>query len=880
MHTGPLRVVLSRPAIGQRLLGIACGCLGLTSGCLPDLDPPPDDGVGVAIYDPDTSTIPFPNDLATDILTGRVLLDADDATDATKQFFNVINLLDGFFPNSQVFTTVSERLDPDTVNSNNVIVVDLTDETAPLPKLTIDLDDTGTKIRITPNPQWTRDHRYGIALRGGRDGLRTEDDDVIIGDELMVFLKARDPLVDNKGRARLSPLESIERSMLIQMESARALNAQLLDRLEAAQVVRRDDVAQAWTFKTHSRPSIVFDPQTAPVSSLPFSRIPFPNDFVRDQSTGLVALPELPVDVPEVLRPLLEVARLNSLDGFSTTAAITIPIDAPLKAASLTPGNVLLINTDDLKPVPIAVSQRDGNLVLQPLVPLEPGAIHFVGISDVVTDDSGSSAAPFPMTVLLRSEFPLADGEGNSLVDGLADADAAQLEVARRQFKLPIEVLRLNRLTREHIVGMFGFKTQRTTTRLQEIRKELRDAIQRDATFDDVTVTFESFASALAAGRIPGSQSSTNIAFVATGTFRTLNYIDPATGSFDEAPEMGVLRFVATFPATVAAPRIVLLQHDFGGWRHDLFPLADQLAGTGVATLRIDAPNHGDRSLCRVSTDCAGAGTCDLSTGRCSTDFVRDADGKPLASGRGFTFGRGRMSTKELFNSRDLMRQAAVDLFQATNVARATGPESLAAAASGTGFNGARASVQFVGNGLGGMLGTVFTAVEADVRRAVLSAAASSLVDLFFTSTALGPELQADLALVGIAQATPELEQFRTIARWILDPAEPANYARFSVAQPLDDFAIEDAEGDPVQMSRRELLVLKAGNDNVVPGSLTDELAKVLAPNPNITEGLLFKAYAGACHDFLTQACTGGAQARQDVLDFLAGAAVAGVEVR
>lgn len=171
-------------------------------------------------------------------------------------------------------------------------------------------------------------------------------------------------------------------------------------------------------------------------------------------------------------------------------------------------------------------------------------------------------------------------------------------------------------------------------------------------------------------------------------------------------------------------------------------------------------------------------GTCEAD-GKCEGgDFARDAGGRPLISGWNL------LNLTNFFATRDNFREQVIDLSQLVQVLRATVPTSLANRISSAGGMGAAtldlSKINYAGQNLGGILGTLFNAVSPDTTRVLLNVAGGDLPTLLLDA----PSFAAQRALLlnglstqapPIVQGTPAFDQFVATAQWVLDPADPAN---------------------------------------------------------------------------------------------------------
>jgi hypothetical protein len=230
----------------------------------------------------------------------------------------------------------------------------------------------------------------------------------------------------------------------LRLEALRLRYAPVLEQLEA-RGIRRTDVALVWTFKVMSLPEATFDPE--------HGVIPFPSDLLLDPAGTRVALP-VPFGAPDDQKQLI--AGLNQLDGFSTSAPIVSEngdtqgaIDLGRLDASLLPTSARFLR---ITPAGAAVPQpnvdvcldcmgsekadgtpRDNPSQLQfvPRVPLDEKTTYAAVLTTGLENDQGKRVVPTGAFALLRSSAPLVDTAGQSLVSGVPDTQARQLEDRR-----------------------------------------------------------------------------------------------------------------------------------------------------------------------------------------------------------------------------------------------------------------------------------------------------------------------------------------------------------------------------------------------------------------------------------------------------------------
>jgi hypothetical protein len=335
----------------------------------------------------------------------------------------------------------------------------------------------------------------------------------------------------------------------------------------------------------------------------------------------------------------------------------------------------------------------------------------------------------------------------------------------------------------------------------------------------------------------PAVVSSGNIGEVLETTTPTVNLLDRYTGAFD--PDSGNWR-LKDIPATVVVPTptalagapdcpapltglkcppLVIFHHGLGGGRAQMLLVADHLAAQGFVVAALDAPLHGDRSYCAQDADClldaGGAGTCTpvappgtpqgdespppgtctagtlvrspvlCATPQCFADYAAvpasQRGGVADTSASYFVSGN-------LYRLRDSMRQDLVDVSSlALALARPpppilpafpTGAESpVAVHLLGRGIYVNPGAVYYEGQSLGALLGTLNAAAQPQLSRVVLNVGGATASDIVSQSPAFAPLLAQLLASLGIAPGSPEYLLFIQTAKWILDPADPINFA-------------------------------------------------------------------------------------------------------
>jgi len=207
-----------------------------------------------------------------------------------------------------------------------------------------------------------------------------------------------------------------------------------------------------------------------------------------------------------------------------------------------------------------------------------------------------------------------------------------------------------------------------------------------------------------------------------------------------------------------------------------------------------------------------GQGFCNSDSKCEGGDYSRDSTQVPLISGWNI------LNLTNQFATRDNFRQQVVDLSQLTRVIAATGNGSLnsflSTLAPPPGKPLDSAHINYAGQSLGGILGTLYSSVATEVHRTALNVPGGNPTEILLTSPAFSTPraaLLATLAGEGITQGSIAFDTFIGISNWILDPADPQNMS----------FSLLNGTGLPAD---RKALVQYITQDQVVPNPTTLDL--------------------------------------------------------
>jgi dienelactone hydrolase len=291
---------------------------------------------------------------------------------------------------------------------------------------------------------------------------------------------------------------------------------------------------------------------------------------------------------------------------------------------------------------------------------------------------------------------------------------------------------------------------------------------------------------------------------------------DPNPLANDPAAQLDVLVVIPQGTAPAAGWPTVIFQHGITRSRNDAFALAGNLASQGFAVVAIDAVNHGSRAV-RISDD-ADAGCGDVNVGIPGPRPDRGPDPTSRSGCYAPVF------SADLAATRDAFRQTVLDLQQLVTALKACATPNLCGK-----LHVDPARIGYVGHSLiGGNLG-VLALATTELPAGVLDGAGAGwldilentdqtvafqcpLVDALIASGVLSgapydPDAETGLCTTDAWKAQPGYRQFAAIGRWMLDPADPANFAR--------------------RLATRRFLLQRIDDDEVVPDTTTDNLGEL-----------------------------------------------------
>ncbi|HEX3759222.1 MAG TPA: hypothetical protein VHW23_10965 [Kofleriaceae bacterium] len=532
--------------------------------------------------------------------------------------------------------------------------------------------------------------------------------------------------------------------------------------------------------------------------------------------------------------------------------------------------------------------------------PLKDNTDYAVVMTKDIKDKSGNSLQPGTVAKILRFQNPVLVG-GHSALQGIDDGTASSLEKMRKQLQ---PVLALPGIA-ANVSTAYTFHTQTVLSpavQLAALPYTAPDATAIPKT--DTPLGILTPPQAFTKFGVPAGVPNTDIDEILEADITTFNALDPATGAFLADPTKAALETIHVLIATpqlanvtascpppgqaLKCAPLMVFRHGLGRGRVDMLLIANTFAKAGMVTVAIDAAKHGDRSLCSPGgltfgplmghTGCVGTcnpiagavgqgdpnppgppGTCDaMGLVKFGLDgspvTTPDKDGLAGASSN-------YLVSANFFRTRDTLRQDLIDESQLIRV-MAFKPPATPGATGHVVFDHMAlrgviidpATVYFTGQSLGAIQGTMDVATNPRISKAGLNVGGGTITDIFTTSPAFAPQVNALLAGLHIDRvANPsQFLQFLTVAKTVLDPADPVNFAGHLTANTLPNL-LPPLGGNPngtVPQTAKNVLVQLANCDQVVPNVTgvvwaSNLLFAGVSPGPLPAANIPFEVFVG-----------------------------------
>lgn len=291
-------------------------------------------------------------------------------------------------------------------------------------------------------------------------------------------------------------------------------------------------------------------------------------------------------------------------------------------------------------------------------------------------------------------------------------------------------------------------------------------------------------------------------------------FSDSSRPMFVKNDTIDVLVFVPVANATPPSGTVVF-GHGLGSTKNSAAIIAPGLASKGFATVAIDFVAHDSRAV-RIS-----------STGGCI-----DVGGRPPPATGAPQCYAPFLST-DLAGTRDNIRQSVLDMLGLVASLKACGQSVCGPLKVDS------AHMSYMGISLGGIIGTTVVANATDFKSAVLNVPGVGLIDILENTASkqirctlvnglidagvvIGEKSDAEFK-TGTCQGEewktqPGYQQFAVIGRWILDPADGANFTR--------------------KLAAKKFIIQEVVNDEVVPNIATDREGALVGLMPAAADPL------------------------------------------
>jgi hypothetical protein len=357
-----------------------------------------------ALFDPDTSTLPLPNDVLRNSETGMLALPIPEGeSELTRLILANLNRLNGWMASMAITVPFDSKLDPSTLTTDTVQLYDVTGVAAQLVDSYYVMFNVAKEPATEPPYQLTvrlkpaakgqlprnfeLGHMYALVVN---DNIRGEDGLPVIGSAAMELLKSTQPLADENGRS----LTIVDDASAVQLEGVRrAAYGPALDAVVAAGGVPRSRMVAVTAFTVQPNGWPVFDPVGLPPV------LPAPNDISKPADAPLDAKPEVLITVPYDPATAAEAVKLYARG----TGALT-PVPFTLETSTQDNGKGLY----PLRIVPSALQRSTTYQVVMTRAlkstdgyATAPGSLYaLVAAGTPILDASGKPASPFVDTTL------------------------------------------------------------------------------------------------------------------------------------------------------------------------------------------------------------------------------------------------------------------------------------------------------------------------------------------------------------------------------------------------------------------------------------------------------------------------------------------------
>jgi pimeloyl-ACP methyl ester carboxylesterase len=642
---------------------------------------------------------------------------------------------------------------------------------------------------------------------------------------------------------------------------------------------------------------------------------PYPNDFLTtpdatQKSGRRVNLP-MPSDCATALSDCQDVQLIDELDGFQTVPRIAVTFSAPIDVNTLY-NAIFYVPLDN---------QTDE----------EPGINYFgqkIPINQIIFDPTTNTVYAKPdgnldqhrhIAIIVTDKIH--DLAGDPVEPDADYATCVQLgnNWAQQNWYCNLLSPAVNSVAAEfapyNVVGASVFTTMNVTSWLESAHAELAHIEQAFRPAPPQVIQYANIASLVLHEQVaatPGQFVDVSlpidnplfkgIGALAFGSFASPNYLNtqqviPSTPTGQPAgppPALDQVYFHVYLPSSpppAAGYPVVIFGHGFGDsqWGGPT-AVAPTLAQAGFATIAINAVGHGFGPQSQVIITDKSGNVTTLTAGGRAVDLNGDGS---------FGAYEGCVAmTPAQVGMRDCLRQTALDLSQLVHVIE--GGLDL----DGDGKPDLDANkVYYAGESLGGMYGTILSALEPKVRASVLNVGGGTVVDIVRWSSAyhslaaalLGARMPSLLnegtnfndnyvfpyqpVLVNEVPGAIQIQNVFELYEWLESPGDPVYYAPHLVSSSLPgvqakNILFQFARADMTMPNPATTRLIRAANMQFWTWeyrhdlALADGLPLPQDPHPFL---VLFIGISGSTVEFPSlQAILIGLAAQQQVAEYLA----------
>jgi dienelactone hydrolase len=533
---------------------------------------------------------------------------------------------------------------------------------------------------------------------------------------------------------------------------------------------------------------------------------PYPSDIYNPLAAGTGPT----LAVPEKLTSPLG-AALNTLDGFSTTAAISAPFNAALDPDTLIPFDagapngsetVFVLDASAMMPLTpgidyaLGISGAAGTngavLEIVPIVPLEPRTTYAFILTTGIENDLGVAAAGDQIFAAVRDAHlaGLSSVPGAPELDALFPAITPLIDLATAELGIPGDaVVNAWSMTTQSIVDVLAGLEATAGAQTAQLAPTGLTTAAVDAALPGLADIYIGYI------EIPyfGDPQDPLGSVWVTASLAPPTAADPVPIARVPALRIPVLATLPNADTGQSMPAggwpVVIYQHGVTDNRTSLFAIADAFAAQGFAAVAIDLPLHGITDTANPFYQ--GPENAANPFGDNERHFyldMIDAVGRPIADGK-IDDGRQIFNIANPLNARDHIRQAASDLIHLIRTVPALDFDG-----GGPDLDGD--AIHHVGVSLGSAFSSVVLGLNSDIGSATMSSPFATWTAILTDPQAVtfGAAIRAGLAAEGLAQGSVYFDGFVRDLQTVLDSADPANYA--AAAATLHPLHVLEVLGD------------------------------------------------------------------------------------